>query len=220
VITLRGVMKVNHAGYRCPNGECPGHQRIYRSVEADALALPRMTYGLDIVLLVGDLHLKDHPTVDEIHREVLKHLEPLGVKIARREILSLFEASCTLLRAASLAKDDQAWLGQVKKNGGIIVSVDGIQPEKGNETVAPFARCPHGTSVGSRERDVVRNGGHQGVAQAGSGIGRKDPGYDHRCDIRANCWPSSNCGPMFPTRCASSTSCAMPPNQLLRRIGK
>jgi hypothetical protein len=27
------------------------------------------------------------------------------------------------------------WLAQVEKNGGIIVSVDGIQPEKGNETV-------------------------------------------------------------------------------------
>jgi len=33
------------------------------------------------------------------------------------------------------AKEDQQWLAQVKKNGGIIVSVDGIQPEKGNETV-------------------------------------------------------------------------------------
>src|SRR5437868_15519982 len=57
------------------------------------------------------------------------------VKIARREILYLFEAYCTLLRASSEAKDDVEWLAQVKKNGGIIVSVDGIQPEKGNETV-------------------------------------------------------------------------------------
>ncbi len=135
VITLQGVIKLTHAGYRCPDAQCPGHQRTYRSVEADALALPRMTYGLDIVLLVGRLHLKEHRTVDEIHQELLKRLEPLGVKIARREILYLFEAYCTLLRAASLAKDDQEWLAQVEKNGGIIVSVDGIQPEKGNETV-------------------------------------------------------------------------------------
>jgi hypothetical protein len=50
-------------------------------------------------------------------------------------MLYLFEAYCTLLRASSEAKDDQEWLAQVEKNGGIIVSVDGIQPEKGNETV-------------------------------------------------------------------------------------
>jgi hypothetical protein len=129
------VIKLNHAGYRCPDPQCVGHQRTYRSVEADALALPWFTYGLDIVLLVGRLRLREHQTVDEIHQEVLRRLEPLGVKIARREILYLFEAYCTLMRASSEAKDDQQWLSQVEKNGGIIVSVDGIQPEKGNETV-------------------------------------------------------------------------------------
>src|SRR6266571_1620044 len=135
VITLAGVIKLNHAGYRCPDPQGPGSHRTYRSVQADALALPHFTYGLDIVLLVGELRLKEHQTVDEIHQELLTRLEPLGVKIARREILYLFEAYCTLLRASSEAKDDQEWLGQVQKNGGIIVSVDGIQPEKGNETV-------------------------------------------------------------------------------------
>jgi hypothetical protein len=135
VITLDGIIKLNHAGYRCPNVECPGHQRTYRSPVADALALPYFTFGLDIVVLVGRLHLGKHQTVDEVHEELLERLAPLGVTISRREILYLFEAYCTLLRASSEAKDDQAWLAQVKKNGGIIVSVDGIQPEKGNETV-------------------------------------------------------------------------------------
>src|SRR2546425_11262968 len=135
VITLEGVIKVTHAGYRCPDAQCPGHERTHRSAEADALALPGFTYGLDIVLLVGRLRLREHQTVDEVHQELLKRLSPLGVKIARREILYLFEAYCTLLRASSEAKDDVEWLAQVEKNGGIIVSVDGIQPEKGNETV-------------------------------------------------------------------------------------
>jgi hypothetical protein len=124
-----------HAGYRCPDPHCVGHQRTYRSAKADALALPWFTYGLDVVLLVGRLRLMEHQTVDEIHQELLRRLEPLGVTISRREMLYLFEAYCTLLRASSEAKDDQEWLAQVEKNGGIIVSVDGIQPEKGNETV-------------------------------------------------------------------------------------
>jgi hypothetical protein len=135
VITLGGVLRLIHAGYRCPDAQCAGHRRVYRSVEADALALPRFTFGLDIVLLVGRLRLSQHQTVDEVHQELVKRLEPFGVSIARREILYLFEAYCTLLRASSEAKDDQQWLAQVEKNGGIIVSVDGIQPEKGNETV-------------------------------------------------------------------------------------
>ncbi len=135
VITLQEVIRLIHAGYRCPDPQCPGHQRTYRSPAADALALPGFTYGMDIVLLVGRLHLGKHQTVDEVHEELLERLAPLGVRISRREILYLFEAYCTLLRASSEVKDDQPWLEQVKKNGGIIVSVDGIQPDKGNETI-------------------------------------------------------------------------------------
>ena len=161
VVTLAGVIKVTHAGYRCPDGECPGHQRTYRSVEADALALPGFTYGLDIVLLVGQLHLGNHQTVDEVHQELLERLAPLGVRISRREILYLFEAYSTLLRASSEAKGDLEWLGQVKKNGGIIVSVDGIQPEKGNETVyvvrdALTGRVLAAEQVSSSETEVMK----------------------------------------------------------------
>jgi hypothetical protein len=161
VVTLAGVIKVTHAGYRCPDGECPGHQRTYRSVEADALALPGFTYGLDIVLLVGRLHLGKHQTVDEVHQELLERLAPLGVRISRREILYLFEAYGTLLRASSEAKDDLEWLAQVKKHGGIIVSVDGIQPEKGNETVyvvrdALTGRVLAAEQVTSSETEVMK----------------------------------------------------------------
>jgi hypothetical protein len=161
VITLDGVIKLNHAGYRCPDMGCLGHQLTYRSPAADALALPYFTFGLDIVLLVGRLHLGKHQTVDEVHQELLERLAPLGVSIARREILYLFEAYSTLLRASSEAKDDQQWRAQAEKNGGIIVSVDGIQPEKGNETVylvrdALTGRVLSAENVTSSETAVIK----------------------------------------------------------------
>jgi hypothetical protein len=161
VITLEGLIKLNHAGYRCPDVDCPGHQRTYRSPVADALALPYFTFGLDIVLLVGQLHLGKHQTIDEVHEALLERLAPLGVSISRREILSLFEAYCTLLRASSEVKDDQQWLSQVHKNGGIIVSVDGLQPEKGNETVyvvrdALTGRVLAAENVTSSETEVIK----------------------------------------------------------------
>jgi len=135
VITLQGAIKVIHAGYRCPNPECAAHTRTYRSAQADRLALVGFTFGLDVVLLIGQLRLGSHQTVDEVHREVLRRLEPLGVSISRREILYLFDAYCTLVRAGTQAKDDEEWMEQVQQNGGIIVSIDGIQPDRGNETV-------------------------------------------------------------------------------------
>lgn len=135
VITLKGVIKVIHAGYRCPHAACQVPKRTYRSAAADRLALPGFTFGLDIVLLVGHLRLGQHHTLDETHRLVLERLAPLGVSISRREVLYLFDAYCTMLRAGTEAKEDSQWLEQVETNGGIIVSMDGIQPDKGNETV-------------------------------------------------------------------------------------
>src|SRR2546425_2995076 len=181
VITLEEVIKLVHAGYRCPDSHCAGSQHTYRSVQADGLALPWFTYGLDIVLLVGRLRLREHQTVDEIHQELLKRLEPLGVKIARREVLYLFEAYCTLLRASSEAKDDVEWLAQVEKNGGIIVSVDGIQPEKGNETVyvvrdALTGRVLAAENVTSSETEVMRS-----PVGTGGGIGGEGVRDDQRC---------------------------------------
>ncbi len=111
VIRLDGVIKLNHAGYRCPDVDCPGHQRTYRSPVADSLALPYFTFGLDIVLLVGRLHLGKHQTVDEIHQELLERLAPLGVTMARREILYLFEAYCTLLRESRRGQRRPAMAG-------------------------------------------------------------------------------------------------------------
>jgi len=135
VITLQGAIKVVHAGYRCSHAECPSKTRTYRSSQADALALPGCTFGLDIVLLIGRLRLSQHQTLDETHQGVQERLTPQGVSISRREILYLFNAYCTLLRAGTDVKDDQEWLAQANANGGIIVSMDGIQPDRGNETV-------------------------------------------------------------------------------------
>jgi hypothetical protein len=180
VITLEEVIKLVHAGYRCPDPDCAGSQRTYRSVQADALALPWFTYGLDIVLLVGQLRLREHQTVDEIHQEVLKRLAPLGVKIARREILYLFEAYCTLLRASSEAKDDREWLAQVEKNGGIIVSLDGIQEDEGQRDRLSSARCSQRAGAGSRERDLFGDGSNESSACPGRRLRSQSARNDHR----------------------------------------
>lgn len=135
VVTLSGVIKVTHAGYRCPDSQCAGGGRTYRSTAADALALPSFTFGLDVVVLAGQLHFGKHQTLDEAHQHISERLTPMGVSISRREVLYLFEAFSTLLRAASDARQDHEWRQQVEKNKGIIVSIDGIKPDQGNETV-------------------------------------------------------------------------------------
>ncbi len=64
-----------------------------------------------------------------------ERLSRFAVTISRREIRSLFDAYCTLLRASQSLADDHVWRQKVRANGGIIVSIDGIQPDKGSETI-------------------------------------------------------------------------------------
>jgi len=135
IITLKQVIRLVHCGYRCPQGECPGRTVLYRSAEADALALSGFTFGLDMVLEVGHLRVSEHKTVDEIHQSLSQQLAPLQQTISRREILFLFEAYSALLRAGTEVTHDEAWKEQVRKNSGIVLSIDGIQPDAGNETI-------------------------------------------------------------------------------------
>jgi len=131
VVTLDGVIKLVHCGYRCPHSDCATRTRPYRSTLADGLALPGFTFGLDVVLLVGHLRLAQHQTVDELHVALQARLTPLGVTISQREILYLFDAYCTLFRASQSIADDPVWQAQTRANGGVIISIDGIQPDKG-----------------------------------------------------------------------------------------
>ena len=135
VITLDGPLRVTHCGYRCPAPTCPTAQRAYRSAAAAALALPGFTFGLDIVMLVGHLRLAHHQTPEEAHQALQAQLAPWAQTISRREISYLFDAYCTLVRATHEVATDTAWQDQVRANGGLIISIDGIQPDKGNETV-------------------------------------------------------------------------------------
>jgi hypothetical protein len=135
IITLKQVIRLVHCGYRCPHPDCSGRKTLYRSAQADALALAGFTFGLDIVLFVGQRRLREHQTVDEIHQSLLEQLAPLDQTISRREILFLFEAYTALLRAGTEVTHDEGWKEQVRKNKGIVLSIDGIQPDKGNETI-------------------------------------------------------------------------------------
>jgi hypothetical protein len=85
--------------------------------------------------LVGQLRLAQQHTLDQAHQAIQARRTPVDLTISRRETLYLFAASCTVIRAAQEIATDSVWHDQVHANGGLILSIDGIQPDKGNETV-------------------------------------------------------------------------------------
>jgi hypothetical protein len=162
VITLEGPLRLIHRGFRCPNPACETRMRSYRSAAADALALPGFTFGLDIIILVGHLRLAQHHTLDEVHHPLSQRLAPFGVTISRREVLYLFDAYALLLRAGTAVTEDLQWREQVEANRGLIISMDGIRPDVGNETIylvrdVLTARVLVAENVSSNETAVIKS---------------------------------------------------------------
>jgi len=59
---------------------------MYRSVQADGLALPGFTFGLDVLMLAGTLRLGEHRTLDEVPWALVERLGHLQLSISRREV--------------------------------------------------------------------------------------------------------------------------------------
>ena len=155
---------MTHIGYRCPNEDCTESKKVHRSVRADALALPNFTFGMDIVALVGYLKLGQHKTVDELHKEINDRLKDYQIQMSRRNVMYLFSAYCALLKSAAKNKSDpafQAWIDKMRENKGCIISIDGIQPDKGNETIylvreVSTGRLLHAQNVTTSDTDTIK----------------------------------------------------------------
>jgi hypothetical protein len=126
---LRGPEHVTNLGFRCSNSTCAFGHTVYRSARAEALQVRGHGYGLDVVVHVGYLRFREHRTREEIWRRL--H-EAHGVAITERHVQHLLEVYLALLRASG--EDLPARLGSVAQvHGGLILALDGLQPEQGNE---------------------------------------------------------------------------------------
>jgi hypothetical protein len=126
---LSGVEHLTNLGFRCANPACPFARAVYRSAQAEARQVKGSGYGLDVIVRVGSLRFGEHRTRAEIWEE-LGNLRTL--RISERHVQNLIEVYLALLRASQ--QDSRERLaGTVATHGGIILSLDGLQPEKGND---------------------------------------------------------------------------------------
>lgn len=106
---------------RCPQRECEGRAVIYRPMVDLRLALPRMSFGLDVVMAVGEQHLERAQSLSQIGRD----LSAKGVPIHQThvgELLRSFLALCQMARG-----DEEQVRQRLLKQGGIHLMVDGVQ---------------------------------------------------------------------------------------------
>jgi len=129
VYELTGAHFVTSLGFRCPNPECAHPRAVYRSAMGESLSIKGSTYGLDVVVHIGHLWLHENRNRSEIHAQIRAQ-----VPLSERHVQNLFENYLALLRceqAANLAELPTL----AEKQGGLVLSLDGLRPENGNESL-------------------------------------------------------------------------------------
>jgi len=121
-----GAQVVTSWAYRCPQADCPGTSRVYRSAVAEKLHLRQRRFSRELVVRVGYRRFWQHDTLDELHAWLTQELQ---LVICRREVANLLLDFLALLGAAQPARIRE----QLSRLPGLLIAIDGMQPEKGND---------------------------------------------------------------------------------------
>jgi hypothetical protein len=146
ISTLSGVIHAWSMAYACPNIDCPHAGVTYKSAEAEALSMKHSSYSYDVLCLVGELRFKQHRTC----KEIADTLNERGIVTSERYAQTLYERYQTLLAASLDDYVKQILAETTAQNGGIILSMDGVQPEKGNEMLYVIREVFSGTILAAQ----------------------------------------------------------------------
>jgi len=129
VVRLDGVWRLTIRVRQCVNAACLQYHRAVVPEEAGAWALPQGEFGLDVIAFIGQLRAREQRSVPQIHHR----LRECGVSIAERSVTVLLHRyeELVALRLADPVRLRQRLAGQ----GGVILALDGLQPDVGHEVL-------------------------------------------------------------------------------------
>ncbi len=126
MIFSHGDQFVTSWAYRCARAGCPNATQDFRSAKAEKLHLRQHRFSRELIVQIGYRHFWQHQTMYEIHDWLTQDLH---LQICERQVANLLVDFLALLSAAQPAKVRRK-LSSLKE---LIVSIDGMQPEKGND---------------------------------------------------------------------------------------
>jgi hypothetical protein len=128
--TLEGpvqlVCKLNH----CPDPACPGHARTKSPELEVTIAPPSWAIGWDVFCWIGHRRCSRHLSIPYIQSELL---DAYAIKLSDDAIAQYIQRYQAMLAARQ--QDPEALRRHYESVDQIILSIDGLQPEKGHETL-------------------------------------------------------------------------------------
>lgn len=129
VVRLDGLWRLTIRVRQCVNALCPQYHRAVAPEEAGAWALPQGEFGLDVIACIGQLRAREQRSVPQIHQA----LRERGIAIAERSVTVLLHRyeELVALHLADPVRLRERLAGQ----GGVILALDGLQPDVGHEVL-------------------------------------------------------------------------------------
>lgn len=112
---------------RCMREDCPLHDRRYRPAEESMLVLPKMSFGLDVVMAVGSMRIREDTSFPKIHERLVER----GVPIAAMTVQYIFRYYLALTSCVA-GRVDEKLLRKLRRQGGIVPVIDGVQFGEGD----------------------------------------------------------------------------------------
>lgn len=129
VATLAGMLCLKVSIGRCENRTCARYHRALHPPEAGRVVLPHYEYGLDVVALIGALRDREQARAPQIHAALLAR----HVQISQRNVQYLLERYDE--RVALSRRDDPARRARLVAQGRLILAIDGLQPDVGQDVL-------------------------------------------------------------------------------------
>jgi hypothetical protein len=120
------VCKLNH----CPDPRCPGHARTKGPEVEPTIALPGWGIAWDVFCWIGHRRFARHWSIPQIRGELL---DSFAIHLTEPGIAQYIRRYQTMLAARQ--QDPEALRNHYPGAEELILSIDGLQPEKGHETL-------------------------------------------------------------------------------------
>lgn len=144
LVRLEGVVRVRLHIRICQTPSCAQYHTAYRPEAEGRLALPQHEFGLDVIAEIGRLRYREHRSLPEIHTM----LRSRDVPISQRSLTNLLERYDELVAVSVL---DVGRLRRIRQaEGRVILALDGLQPQVGQEVLWVLRDCLSGNMLLAR----------------------------------------------------------------------
>jgi len=128
--TLEGQRKIVCRLVKCIDRTCPGNHRTVSPESEAAICLPRSIFGWDVFCWIGHRRFSRHWSVPQIRGELQDGYKIRVSDDAIEDVIARYQA------IVAAREQDPERLAEIYRDvDDVVLSIDGLQPEKGHETL-------------------------------------------------------------------------------------